>query len=305
MQSYNTLDNAQSPSMSDSDPSRLREGVEDDDDDDNEEFITHDASALTFSGSGDLGLESDWGKSDSGLHAHESTQQQADGIADTEPHIDDLLSRQAVEIPAGPSWELALPSLPEPTRPRTFSGPIVLDTSKYAPPFFLGQAITNDISLPPEPSLPVSNAEKVRLICSYMQETGTWCETTDSDMHFTMRSTHEVMKSAAFTAAAMSLASRQLDHVEHRQRPITLELYQYTVQLLLRQDPAKADASLLATCTLLCVYEMMASGVHEWRRHLKVCLDLVGYDGYLTLGSVRAALASSRLRSGMARARVL
>lgn len=108
-----------------------------------------------------------------------------------------------------------------------------------------------------------------------MQETGTWCETTDSDMHFTMWSTHEVMKSAAFTAAAMSLASRQLDYVEHRQQPITLELYQYTVQLLLRQDPAKADASLLATCTLLCVYEMMASGVHEWRRHLKVCLCFV------------------------------
>lgn len=85
MQSYNTLDNAQSPSMSDSDPPRLREGVEDDDDDDDEEFITHDASALTFSGSGDLGLESDWGKSDSGLHAHESTQQQADGIVDLNP----------------------------------------------------------------------------------------------------------------------------------------------------------------------------------------------------------------------------
>lgn len=271
MQSYNTLDDAQSPSMPNSNPSRLRDGVEDDDYDE-EEYIAHDASALTFPGSGDdFGLESDSGKFDSGLHAYKSTQQQADGTADTEPHIDDLLSRQAVETPVGPSLDLALPPLPEPTRPRSFSGPIVLDTSTSAPPFFLGQAISNDISLPPEPSLPVSNAERVRLICSYMQETGTWCETTDSDMHFTMRSTHEVMKSAAFTAAAMSLASRQLDHVEHRQRPITLELYQYTVQLLLRQDPAKADASLLATCTLLCVYEMMASGVHEWRRHLKVC----------------------------------
>jgi hypothetical protein len=81
-----------------------------------------------------------------------------------------------------------------------------------------------------------------------------------------------MMKSPAFAAAAMSLASRQLDYVERRQRSVTLELYQYTIQLLLQQDPGKADASVLATCTLLCVYEMMASGVHEWRRHLKVCL---------------------------------
>lgn len=291
--------------MSDSDLPRLREGMEDDDDDE-EESIANGASALTFPGSGrDSGLESDSEKFDSDLHAYKSTQQQGDGIADTETHIDDLLSGQEVETPTGPSLDLAFPPLPEPTRPRSFSGPIVLDTSTYAPPFFLGQAISNDIPLPPESSLPVSNAEKVRLICSYMQETGTWCETTDSDMHFTMRSTHEVMKSAAFTAAAMSLASRQLDHVEHRQQPITLELYQYTVQLLLRQDPAKVDASLLATCTLLCVYEMMASGVHEWRRHLKVCLCFVFCENYLTLDPFRVAQAYSRLKSGMGRVRVL
>jgi hypothetical protein len=68
----------------------------------------------------------------------------------------------------------------------------------------------------------------------------------------------------------MALASRQMDHVRRWQRPVTLELYQYTVQLLLRQEPLMQDASVLAACTLLCVYEMMASGVHEWRRHLKV-----------------------------------
>ncbi|KAL4976004.1 hypothetical protein BDW66DRAFT_159944 [Aspergillus desertorum] len=79
-----------------------------------------------------------------------------------------------------------------------------------------------------------------------------------------------MIKSPAFTAAIMALSSRQLDHVRHQPRPVTLELYQYTIQLLLRQDPGKQDASVLAACTLL-LYEMMASGVHEWRRHLKGC----------------------------------
>ncbi|RAK97986.1 uncharacterized protein BO80DRAFT_495962 [Aspergillus ibericus CBS 121593] len=125
-------------------------------------------------------------------------------------------------------------------------------------------------------------AEKARLIGWYLRETGIWCETTDSERHFTVRSIHEMMKSTAFVAAAMSLASRQLDHVERQQRPVTLELYQYTIQLLLRQHAVKSDASMLAACTLLCVYEMMASEVHEWRRHLKGCaghLQAKGWNG--------------------------
>ncbi|KAB8279286.1 hypothetical protein BDV30DRAFT_222444 [Aspergillus minisclerotigenes] len=149
------------------------------------------------------------------------------------------------------------------------------EAGTYIPPFSLGLAVSRDESPLPEPFLPVTCTEKARLISSFMQETGTWCETTDSNMHFTMRSLHSMMKSTAFVAAAMSLASRQLDHVEKVQRPVTLELYQYTIQHLLRQDPAKADASVLATCTLLCVYEMMASDVHEWRRHLKGCAGLL------------------------------
>lgn len=122
--------------------------------------------------------------------------------------------------------------------------------------------------------MPVSNAEKLRLISAYMQETGTWCETTDSDMHFTVRSIHDMMESPSFVGAAMALASRQLDYVEGCERQVTLELYQYTIQLLLQQNTAAPDPSVLAACTLLCVYEMMASEVHEWRRHLKVSLYL-------------------------------
>lgn len=170
--------------------------------------------------------------------------------------------------------DLGFSPLSDSTRPWSFLGTTVLGEETYTPPSSLGQAISKDVSPSPELTLPVSNAEKTRLICSYVQETGTWCETTDSDLQFTMRSIHSVMKSTVFVAAAMSLASRQLDHIERRQRPVTLELYQYTIQLLLRQDPAKADASLLAACTLLCVYEMMASGVYEWRRHLKVIYHL-------------------------------
>ncbi|RAH63519.1 hypothetical protein BO85DRAFT_495426 [Aspergillus piperis CBS 112811] len=148
-------------------------------------------------------------------------------------------------------------------------------TETFIPPFSLGLGVSQDQPRPPEPFLPVSSSEKARLLSSYIKETGTWCETTDSNMHFTMRSLHSMAESAAFVAAAMSLASRQQDHVAKVQRPVTLELYQYTIKHLLQQDPATAGVAILATCTLLCVYEMMASSVHDWRRHLKGCAGLL------------------------------
>ncbi|RAH47725.1 Zn(II)2Cys6 transcription factor [Aspergillus brunneoviolaceus CBS 621.78] len=157
-------------------------------------------------------------------------------------------------------------------------GPIAIgepNAGTHVAPFSLGKACSGDISILPQPPSPVSESEKLRLISFYLRGTGTWCETTDSDRHFTVFSIHEMMKSSAFVAAAMSLASRHLDHLQRRHRSITLELYQHTIRLLLRQDPARADSSVLATCTLLCVYEMMASGVDEWRRHLKGCAGLL------------------------------
>ncbi|KAL3472074.1 hypothetical protein BJX99DRAFT_262682 [Aspergillus californicus] len=52
-------------------------------------------------------------------------------------------------------------------------------------------------------------------------------------MHFTIKSIHNLMKSSSFVVAALSLASRQLDYIQMRERPMTLALYQFTIQLLL------------------------------------------------------------------------
>ncbi|KAH7477521.1 hypothetical protein FOMA001_g9107 [Fusarium oxysporum f. sp. matthiolae] len=139
-------------------------------------------------------------------------------------------------------------------------------------PFSLGQAISRGVSPQPEPRFPVSQSIKVHLMSAYIRETATWCETTDSEMHFSAKSIHQMMDSKPFVAAAMSLASRQLDVIQGCTRHITLELYQYAIRLLLGHDPAEADPCILATCTILCVYEMMASSVSEWRRHLKTTL---------------------------------
>ncbi|KAH7265901.1 hypothetical protein B0J15DRAFT_235693 [Fusarium solani] len=155
-----------------------------------------------------------------------------------------------------------------------FISDLFLHGSSIAP-FSLGQAFSRGAPPEPEPRFPISQRMKADLISNYIRETATWCETTDSDMHFSARSVHRMMESTPFAAAAMSLASRQLDSLRGRPRQVTLELYQYTVRLLLSHDPAVDGSSILATCTLLCVYEMMASTVAEWRRHLQGCAGLL------------------------------
>ncbi|KAJ0269009.1 hypothetical protein COL940_012837 [Colletotrichum noveboracense] len=139
----------------------------------------------------------------------------------------------------------------------------------FLPPFSLGQAVSQNASPLPDPPPSVSDALRARLISYYLGETGTWCNTTDSEMHFTVKGIHKIMKSIAFSSAAMALASRQLDNAKGGSSQLTLNLYQDTIQFLLRHDPKVADPFILATCTLLCVYEMMSSGVPEWRRHLR------------------------------------
>jgi hypothetical protein len=137
-------------------------------------------------------------------------------------------------------------------------------------PFSLGEAVSYNASPLLDVPFPLPESEQSMLIATYLKETGTWCETTDSAKHFTVSSIHEMMESRSFATAAMALASRQLDTLRSQQSQVTLELYQHSVQLLIHQDPSQADAAVLATCTLLCVYEMISSEVTEWRRHLKV-----------------------------------
>lgn len=146
-----------------------------------------------------------------------------------------------------------------------------LFSGTFIAPFSLGQAVSRDVSPSPQPDFPVSQRSRVDLLSAYVRDTATWSETTDSAMNFSVDRVHMMIKSKPYAAAAMALASRQRDTLRRQHNPMTLELYQYAIGLLIRHDPEEADALILATCTVLCVYEMMASSVTEWRRHLKVC----------------------------------
>ncbi|PKS11003.1 hypothetical protein jhhlp_002762 [Lomentospora prolificans] len=212
-----------------------------------------------------------------------------------EPWEDNTTSASWVDVSSAPEplYGHAESSL-HARSPETLSAAHILAGSSailaYSVPFSLGQAVSRNASPLPEPSFVITDREQATLISAFLRESGTWCETTDSKMQFTVNSVHKMMENKAYLAAALALSSRQLDEVNRRKTQLTLELYQHTIQLLLHHDPAEADESILATCTLLCVYEMMASGVSEWRRHLRGCasfLKMRGWNGS-TGGIVKA-----------------
>jgi hypothetical protein len=122
--------------------------------------------------------------------------------------------------------------------------------------------------------LPVTKNEQIKLIRAFLQETGSWCEVTDSTKHFTVKYIHSLMENKPFAAAAMAVASLQQDAVCRKSREVTLSLYQHAVHSLLHYEPSQCGEATLVCCVLLSMYEMMTreTAPTEWRRHLKVSL---------------------------------
>jgi hypothetical protein len=172
----------------------------------------------------------------------------------------------------------------------------------FSPPFSLGLALSRRTSTFAAPQFPVSDEQTLDLVESYLSETATWCDTTDSMKHFSVLSAHDMLETMVFKAAALAVASRQLNKIGMLAEDITLRCYQYTIRLLIQQDPDQTNTYVLATCILLCVYEMMASDVVDWRRHLKVREATFSQtDDSDANARDRDAPACSQPKAGMAR----
>ncbi|KIW68534.1 hypothetical protein PV04_04473 [Phialophora macrospora] len=155
----------------------------------------------------------------------------------------------------------------------------VVHESAFTPPFSLGLALSRRPSPLHEIRCPIPEEQTLDLVKAYLAETATWCDTTDSFRHFAVLSAHDMLETGVFKAAALALASRQLSMVGRMDGDVPLQCYQYTIQLLIQQDPSHTNSCVLAACILLCVYEMMASNITDWRRHLKGCSSLFSSNG--------------------------
>lgn len=127
---------------------------------------------------------------------------------------------------------------------------------------------------------PIDEVTKGQLLDAYLRETSTWCETTDTLRHFSTKCSCVLVESECFLAAALALSSRQLDVITNHPHSISLELYQFTIRTLIERVSEDLDSSILASCVMLCVFEMMQSPVSEWRRHLEGCAQLFRARGW-------------------------
>lgn len=146
----------------------------------------------------------------------------------------------------------------------------VISAESFTPPFSLGLALSRNTSSAPELDFPIDEFQTLTLLRSFLTESATWCETTDTSKQLSVVCAHDMLDHKIFKASALALACKQLSVTGYPVEDVALQLYQYTIQLLIQQNPDHTDAFILAACTLLCVYEMMASEVVDWRRHLKV-----------------------------------
>jgi hypothetical protein len=132
------------------------------------------------------------------------------------------------------------------------------------------------------PSWPIDDRKKAMLIISYLRETATWCETTDSMRQFSLQTTQDLLESQAYSAAAVAVASRQRDNTTGVASLETLELYDFARETICSLESWQNDHMVLAGALQLCVYCMMSMEVNEWRLHLRGCTGTfqeMGWNG--------------------------
>ena len=171
-----------------------------------------------------------------------------------------------------------------PMRPRSFSGPGSHHSFEDSAAAFSPSTTATLSSAKKDkmPSWPIGDRKKALLLTSYLRETATWCETTDSWRHFSLQTTQGLLESQAYSAAAVAVASRQQDNTTGDARVETFMLYDFARETICSLEAWQNDHMVLAGALQLCVYCMMSMEVNEWRLHLRGCAGTfqeMGWNG--------------------------
>lgn len=151
--------------------------------------------------------------------------------------------------------------------------------------------VPESISLPSVDPPLITKSEEIILWRNWFDEIAPWLDKFDNARHFqiiipTMASEDDFLR-----YSILALSSRQMELKETTQpTDRSLALYQEAIHLLLPQLPTRST-SVIATCVILCVLEMLSCSPKAWRRHLDGCASLmeaVGINGFV--GGVEQAL---------------
>ncbi len=142
-----------------------------------------------------------------------------------------------------------------------------------------------------KPADRVVSRRELELWQNYLEEVAVWLDMFDVERNFQLKIPMMAKTADHLHYSILSLSARQMERI-HPDKPSTesLTLYQKAIELIVRELHT-LDTSVIASCVLLCVLEMMSSSPRAWGRHLEGCamlLQAAGING--TVGGVRQAL---------------
>ncbi|OBT43617.1 hypothetical protein VE00_05216 [Pseudogymnoascus sp. WSF 3629] len=123
-------------------------------------------------------------------------------------------------------------------------------------------------------SWPVNDHVKARLLSAYFQSASRWCEVTDSLKTFSTLSSHLIIESTAFEAAAAALSSIMVMKGDEFSVLLADELYSFARSALRGFKSAHRDGGLLGA-TLLCMYGSASGKTREGQSTLLECAELL------------------------------
>jgi hypothetical protein len=165
-----------------------------------------------------------------------------------------------------------------------------MTSSKYPTPSVLPER-AEDLTPMVKPVPKVTSRRELELWQNYLEEVAVWLDMFDVDRNFQLKIPMMAKTADHLHYSVLSLSARQMERT-HADKPYTesLTLYQKAIEFIVR-DLHTLDTSVIASCVLLCVLEMMSSSPRAWSRHLDGCamlLQAAGING--TVGGVRQAL---------------
>lgn len=130
--------------------------------------------------------------------------------------------------------------------------------------------------------------EELELFKNYLYEVAPWLDMFDSSKQFGTRVADLARNNKSLLYAIYAISSRQKEQTEPGySSEKTIQLYQESLKHLIPTVNKVMDKSIISSCVILCVFEMMSSSPKEWRHHLEGCHalfeanDINGFSGDL------------------------
>ncbi|KAL2060150.1 hypothetical protein VTL71DRAFT_9972 [Oculimacula yallundae] len=126
---------------------------------------------------------------------------------------------------------------------------------------------------------------------NYLDEIAVWLDMFDDERHFQFKIPLLAKSADHLHYSILALSARHLERkLPSPSYTESLRLYQEAIQLIVKKLYT-LDTTVIASCVLLCVLEMMCSSPKAWCRHLDGCsmlLEAAGING--VVGGVRESL---------------